>query len=428
MAGNGDMSVWPPNGRDNARLDPTSPVLLFLALVALVSSGPTSWARVPEPLPAAPVRPGVDVWRNMGFRPLAGKRVGLVTNDTGRTSAGMLTAAVLADSPAVELAAIFSPEHGFAARLEGDVGDSVEPTTGLPVHSLYGDTRRPTTAMLDGLEGLVFDIQDIGTRFYTYATTLAFCMEEAARHGLPIVVLDRPNPIGGKVVSGPVLDEALLAFVGYAPVPTRHGMTIGELARYFNNERGIDADLTVIPAEGWQRDMWYDETGLLWRNPSPNIRNLTQALLYPALGPLEWTNISVGRGTDTPFQWFGAPWIDALGLAAALNAAALPGLRFVPRHLTPATSIYAGEECAGVDLIVVDRELIDAGLIATTLAITLEQLYAGRWERQRLPSLWGDPEISEQLRSGMGAGAIVDSWSSAMQEFRRIRGRYLLYD
>ena len=422
------MSVRPATGGDKPRTSSNLPWIGALALAALAITSPAPSALPRLTLAAAPTRPGIDVWQAAGFHPLAGRRVGLVTNDTGRTGGGALTAVVLSKSPAIELVAIFSPEHGFAAALDGDVADSFDSATGLPIHSLYGDTRRPTAEMLRGLEGLVFDIQDVGTRFYTYATTLAYCMEEAARLGLPIVVLDRPNPIGGIAISGPVLDESLLAFVGYAPIPTRHGMTIGELAGYFNDERGIDAELTVIRTEGWQRGMWYDETGLLWRNPSPNIRNLTQALLYPALGPLEWTNISVGRGTDTPFEWFGAPWIDARELAAALNAAALPGLRFIPRHLTPAASVYAGEECAGVDLIVIDHEAFDAGLTAATLATTLERLYAGSWEHRRLATLWGDPAIHEQLRSGMDALAVTTSWAPALQEFRRIRARYLLYD
>ena len=424
----GDMSVRPPTGSDNA--NGSSRITLFgtVALTAVAITNPMPPAPTPAAVAAPPTRPGIDVWQAKGFQPLTGMRVGLITNDTGRTGRDALTVTVLANSAAIELAAIFSPEHGFATVLEGNIDDSFEPTTGLPIYSLYGDTRRPTADMLNGLDGLVFDIQDVGTRFYTYGTTLAYCMEEAARARLPIVVLDRPNPIGGVAVSGPILDESLLTFVGYAPVPIRHGMTIGELARYFNAERGIGAALTVIRAEGWKRNMWYDETGLLWRNPSPNIRNLNQALLYPAIGPLEWTNISVGRGTDAPFEWLGAPWINAQELAAVLNAAALPGIRFIPRHLTPTESVYAGEECAGVELMVIDREAFDTGLTAATLATTLERLHAGAWNRSRLPPLWGDPAIDGQLRSGMNALAVTNSWAPALEEFRHIRNRYLLYD
>ncbi len=423
MASNGDMSVRPATGSDNANRSART-LLGAVAVAALATSSPVPSAAIAS----IQIRPGIDVWQAAGFHPLAGMRVGLITNDTGRSAGNTLTVTILASSPAIELAAIFSPEHGFAASLDGNVADSFDSATGLPIYSLYGDTRRPTADMLDGLDGLVFDIQDVGTRFYTYATTLAYCMEEAARAGIPVVVLDRPNPIGGVGISGPVLDESLLTFVGYAPVPTRHGMTIGELARYFNDERDIGAKLTVIRAEGWRRDMWYDETGLSWRNPSPNIRNLTEALLYPAIGPLEWTNISVGRGTDAPFEWFGAPWINARELGATLNAAALPGIRFAPRHLTPTSSVHAGEECAGVELIVTDRDTFDAGLTAATLATTLERLHAAAWDRSRLPTLWGDPAIVEQLGSGMDAHAVTASWSAALREFRRIRERYLLYD
>lgn len=372
-------------------------------------------------------RVGIDVWRDRGFAPLAGKRIGLISNLTGRDSRGQLTAQVLGAEPAVELVAIFSPEHGFRGVEEGRVESGSDAVTGLPIHSLYGETRRPTGEMLAGLEGLVFDIQDIGTRFYTYATTLAYAMEEAAAHGLPIVVLDRPNPIAGIHVQGPVLDEGELSFVGYAPIPLRHGMTMGELARYFNEERGIGADLTVVETTGWRRADWYDATGLQWVNPSPNMRNLAQATLYPAVGPLETTNVSVGRGTDEPFEWFGAPWIDALRLAKKLNDAGLPGLRFVPRDRTPEASIHAGELCHGVDLILTDRDAFAAGLTAITLAAALHELHGEAWEIERFPRLWGRPEVVDQLRSGLSPTEIADSWEPELAAFLEIRQRYLLY-
>ncbi len=373
-------------------------------------------------------RVGIDVWRDRGFAPLAGKRIGLISNLTGRDSRGQLTAQVLGAEPAVELVAIFSPEHGFRGVEEGRVDSGSDAVTGLPIHSLYGETRRPTGEMLAGLEGLVFDIQDIGTRFYTYATTLAYAMEEAAAHGLPIVVLDRPNPIAGIHVQGPVLDEGELSFVGYAPIPLRHGMTMGELARYFNEERGIGADLTVVETTGWRRADWYDATGLQWVNPSPNMRNLAQATLYPAVGPLETTNVSVGRGTDEPFEWFGAPWIDALRLAKKLNDAGLPGLRFVPRDRTPEASIHAGELCHGVDLILTDRDAFAAGLTAITLAAALHELHGEAWEIERFPRLWGRPEVVDQLRSGLSPTEIADSWEPELAAFLEIRQRYLLYE
>lgn len=396
-------------------------VLILAAIIAASSDAAPGTA-------TSAVLPGIDVWRQRGYAPLTGKRVGLVTNVTGVTGDGHSTVDVLAAAPEIELAALFSPEHSFFANQEGDVDASVHAATGLPVHSLYGKTRRPTAAMLDGLDALVFDIQDVGTRIYTYASTLAYCMEEAATAGIPIVVLDRPNPIGGTAVSGPVLDEEHRSFVGYAPIPVRHGMTIGELALYFNVELAIGADLTVVGLSGWQRDMWFDETGLQWVNPSPNIRNPKQALLYPALGPLEWTNISVGRGTDEPFEWFGAPWIDGHDLAAALNEVSLPGLRAVARRQTPSASVHSGRDCGGVHLEVTDRDAFDAGLTLATIATSLQRLHGADWERERLVPLWGDDAIDGQLDAGMSAAAIVASWEQDLAIFRAVRAHYLLYD
>lgn len=374
---------------------------------------------------------GIDVWRRRRFAPFAGKRIGLITNLTGRDRNGALTAEVLRREPSLTLAALFSPEHGFYGVEEGSVestDDSKAGGSGLIIHSLYGDTRRPTAEMLAGLEGLVFDIQDIGTRFYTYATTMAYAMEEAAAHGLPIVVLDRPNPINGTQVQGPLLDAGELSFVGYAPIPLRHGMTMGELARYFNEVLDIGADLTVIEVDGWRRGDWYDATGLTWVNPSPNMRNLVQATLYPAVGPLETTNVSVGRGTDEPFEWFGAPWIDARRLAAHLNAAGLPGIRFVPRARTPDASVYADELCHGVDLILTDRDSFAAGRTAITLAHALHALHPDDWEMERFPRLWGRPEVVDQLRRGLSPTEIAATWQDELQAFLEVRRRYLLYD
>jgi uncharacterized protein YbbC (DUF1343 family) len=376
----------------------------------------------------APVSPGIDVWRARGYAPLAGMRVGLISNLTGRDAAGRLTAEILAADPAIELAALFSPEHGFLGVEEGQVASGQHAASGLTIFSLYGETRRPTPEMMAGLDGLVFDIQDIGTRFYTYATTMAYAMEAAAAHGVPFVVLDRPNPINGTSVQGPVLDESMLSFVGYAPLPLRHGMTMGELARYFNEERGIGADLTVIPVEGWRRGDWYDATGLAWVNPSPNMRNLVEAILYPAVGPLETTNVSVGRGTDEPFEWLGAPWIDSRRLAARLNAAGLPGVRFVPRDRTPDASIHAGELCHGVDIILTDRGAFAAGLTAITLAEAIFALHPDDWDAEAFPRLWGRPEVVDQLRSGLSAAEIAASRAPELEAFLEVRRRYLLYD
>ena len=285
--------------------------------------------------PRGPVWTGVDVLREEGFRRLSGRRVGLLTNRTGRARDGASTIDLLAEAPDVELAALFSPEHGIRGELDGPVPSGRDVRTGLPVHSLYGETRRPTEAMLRGLDTVVVDLQDAGARFYTYATTVAYLLEAAARHGLRVVVLDRPNPIGGREVEGPRLDRESLGFTGYFPTPVRHGLTLGELARLFNGEREIGADLEVVPMRGWTRDHWFDETGVTWVDPSPNLRNLHQALLYPGIGAIEGANLSVGRGTDTPFEQIGAPWIDGPALARELNRAGLPGLRVYPVSFTP---------------------------------------------------------------------------------------------
>jgi uncharacterized protein YbbC (DUF1343 family) len=397
-------------------------VIALLALFATMSAAATTQ------LQDAGVLPGIDVWQGRGYEPLAGRRIGLITNATGRDASGRLTAEVLAASEQIELVALFSPEHGFTGIEEGDVASAHHAATGLTVHSLYGETRRPTTEMLAGLDGIVFDIQDIGTRFYTYATTMAYAMEEAAAHGLPFVVLDRPNPITGMHVEGPVLSAELISFVGYASVPLRHGMTMGELALYFNAELGIGADLTVIPMSGWQRDDWYDETGLLWVSPSPNMRNLEEALLYPAVGPLEYTNLSVGRGTDEPFEWFGAPWIDALGLARELNRRRLPGVRFMPRRRTPDSSVYSGTVCNGVDIIVTDRDSFAAAQTTIALATALYALHGDDWETERMPPLWGRTDLIDQLRGGMGPDRIAATWQAELDAFLAARSRYLLYD
>ena len=406
---------------NNAGRSRRSPLVATIAVLVV-----TNVASLPAP--AASVRLGIDVWLAGDLAPLAGKRIGLITNVTGRTADRRSTVDVLAADPRIELAALFTPEHSFFADREGDIEDGSHAGTGLPLHSLYGETRRPTTAMLEGLDGLVFDIQDIGTRIYTYATTLAFAMEEAAAHGLPIVVLDRPNPIGGVQVSGPVLDDDRISFVGYSPIPVRHGMTIGELARYFNGEHAIGAELTVIPVEGWSRSMWLDETGLEWVNPSPNIRNPTQALLYPTLGPLEWTDISVGRGTDEPFEWFGAPWMDGDRVAQALREAALPGVGAVAKRLTPSSSVHADELCDGVHLTVTDRAALDTGLLLATIATTLAEIHGDAWERGRIVGLWGDAAIEAQLEAGLSAREIAATWTAEIDGFRQKRARYLIYD
>jgi len=322
---------------------------------------------------------------------------------------------------------LFSPEHGLYGVREEKVGDTVDGQTKLEVCSLYGRTRRPTPQMLADVDCLVFDIQDIGTRFYTYIATMGYAMEEAARHGIRFVVLDRPNPITGVRVDGPIADEDSLGFVAYGPLPVVHGMTVGELARMFNAEYGINCDLVVVEMESWRRSMWWDETSLTWINPSPNMRNLTQAVLYPAVGLLETCNISVGRGTDQPFELFGAPWIDGRRLSAALNGARLPGLRFVPIEFTPASSKFAGQACQGVYLVVTDRNAVEPVRSGLTISWCLKKLFSDKFDIDGISRLLVSAETIGALKMADKPDALPASWEKALEAFKRVRVKYLIY-
>src|SRR6478672_264322 len=330
---------------------------------------------LPTPSPRELVMTGLDVLRSQGFAPLQGKRVGLITNHTGRARDGAAAIDLLHAAKDVKLVALFGPEHGIRGVLDANVPADTDARTGLPIHSLYGDSQRPTAAMLEGIDTLVIDLQDVGVRFYTYMTTMAYAMEEAAKRKVPVVVLDRPNPVNGYQIEGPLLDKTELSFIGYFPMPIRHGMTMGELARLFNGENKIGADLTVVPLKNWRRDDWYDDTGLPWISPSPNMRNLNEATLYPGIGAIEYSNVSVGRGTDTPFEQVGAPWVDGTGLAAALNGRGLAGVRFYPVSFTPVSGKYAGERCGGVFLIVTDREALHPVRVGLEIAAALFRLH-----------------------------------------------------
>jgi uncharacterized protein YbbC (DUF1343 family)/CubicO group peptidase (beta-lactamase class C family) len=384
----------------------------------------------PMPAPAEePVRPGIDVLATGGYAPLAGKRVGLVTNHTGLARDGTTTIDRLYTAPGVRLVALFSPEHGIRGLLDDEhVPSSRDERTGLPIHSLYGDTRRPTAAMLEGIDAIAVDLQDVGARFYTYATTLFHVMEEAARRDISVVVLDRPNPIGGWRIEGPTPDEGAASFIAYLEtMPVRHGMTLGELARLVNAERKIGADLTVIAAEGWRRDYWFDETGLRWVNPSLNMRSLTQATLYPGIGALEWSNISVGRGTDQPFEQLGAPWIDGTRLAAHLNARGLPGVRFYPVEFTPTSSKYAGERCEGVFMVVTARDELQPVRMGLEIAAALWALHGDDYQMENTDRLLGSRASLERVRAGEDPAAVAASWAVAESRWRLLRAPYLLY-
>ena len=378
--------------------------------------------------PRGPVWTGVDVLREEGFRRLSGRRVGLLTNRTGRARDGASTIDLLAEASGVELVALFSPEHGIRGELDGPVPSGRDARTGLPVHSLYGERRRPSAAMLRGLDTVVVDLQDAGARFYTYATTVAYVLEAAARRGLRVVVLDRPNPIGGTAVEGPRLDRESLGFTGYFPAPVRHGLTLGELARLFNGEREIGADLEVVPMRGWARAHWFDETGLTWVDPSPNLRNLHQAVLYPGIGAIEGANLSVGRGTDTPFEQIGAPWIDGPALARELDRAGLPGLRVYPVSFTPESSRFAGELCHGVFFLVTDRDALRPVRLGLEVAAALRWLHGDAFDLDAVARLFGSRAMLDRIRAGDPTWQIAAGWDDGAAAWRRLSAPYLLYE
>ncbi len=371
---------------------------------------------------------GIDVLERDGFKQLAGMKIGLVTNHTGRNREGRQTIDVLSKAPNVKLVALFSPEHGIRGVADEKVSDSKDEATGLPIYSLYGESRRPKPEQLKDLDALVFDIQDVGVRFYTYISTLGYLLEEAAKTKLPVFVLDRPNPIGGLDVEGPIADGDKLSFTSYDRIPTRHGLTIGELGQLFNRQRKIGADLRVIKMEGWRRSMWFDETNLTWINPSPNMRSLTEATLYPGVGLLETTNVSVGRGTDTPFEVVGAPWIQGDKLADYLNQRAIPGVRFVPVRFTPNASVFKDQQCGGVNIIVTDRDSFHPLLAGIEMALALRKLYPNDWKVDSYLRLLVNSDTFERIKRGEPARDIVQSWNTALQEFRHARAEVLLYN
>jgi uncharacterized protein YbbC (DUF1343 family) len=384
-------------------------------------------ATAPERTADAEVLTGIDVLARDNFKQLQGMRVGLVTNHTGRDRRGRLTIDVLHKAPGVRLVALFAPEHGIRGLLDEKVSDSVDEKTGLPIHSLYGESRRPRPEQLKDLDAVVFDIQDIGARFYTYISTLGHVMEEAARAGKPVFVLDRPNPIGGTEVEGPVADPDKLSFIAYHTLPVRHGMTVGELARLFNEQREFGADLRVVKMENWRRAMWLDATGLTWVNPSPNMRSLTEATLYPGVGLLETTNLSVGRGTDTPFELVGAPWLDGQRLAAHLNARHLPGVRFIPVRFTPKASVFRNEECGGVNIVVTNRAAFRPVRTGIEMAVALRRLYPAEWKVDDYLRLLVNADTHARVRAAEEPDAIARSWQARLDEFRTARARVLLY-
>lgn len=409
--------------------------VLLLVVAGCAPAVPRTTDSAPRP-PAtaradAQVRPGLESFVANPPAAVRGKRIGLITNHTGIDRQGTPAIDRLAALPELTLVALFSPEHGIrgAAAPGEEVASGRDERTGLPIYSLYGDTRKPTPEMLRGVEALVFDIQDVGARPYTYISTMALGMQAAAEAAIPFVVLDRPNPIGGVDVEGNLLDTAFASFVGMYPIPARHGMTPGELARLFNREFGIGADLTVVPVEGWRRDAWFDETGLPWVNPSPNLRALDAATHYPGTVFLEGTNLSEGRGTDCPFEQTGAPWLRAGEVAAAMNAMRLPGVRFEPTTLTVSADArkFPGETIPGIRLVITDRERYRPVAASLLLIDTIRRLHPTEFEWSgSINRLAG----TDRLRAAIEAGtlpALLREWEADAERFRTIRQPYLLY-
>lgn len=372
---------------------------------------------------------GIDVLERDKFKQLTGLKIGLVTNHTGRNLAGRSTIDILHEAANVNLVAMFAPEHGIRGELDTEkIDDTKDDKTGLQVYSLYKDgMRRPKPEQTATIDAFVYDIQDIGTRFYTYTSTLKNVMEEAAKAGKPVFVLDRPNPLGGNIVEGPIADESKLSFTAAHTIPVRYGMTIGELAQMMNAERKIGVDLRVIKMEGWSRSMWFDETGQSWVNPSPNMRSLTQATLYPGIGLLETTNISVGRGTDTPFEVIGAPWIDEQQFASHLNRLGLAGVRFIPRKFTPKASTFENVECNGVNIVITDRSAFEPVTTGIAIATSLRERYSEKWGVNRYDRLLANAPSFLAIRDGKKLADIMPDIRRSMTDFARRRELYLLY-
>lgn len=399
-------------------------VILTISLLLITAAMPSaSWAKTP------PVLNGIDQLQAQNFAALKGLRIGLITNQTGINRQGQSTIDLLAQAPDVQLVALFSPEHGIRGKLDTEKIDNTKDSkTGTPIFSLYKNKiRKPTAAQLHNLDALVFDIQDIGCRFYTYISTMGLCMEAAADAGLKFIVLDRVNPIAAKQIDGPIR-AGPSKFVAYHDISIQHGMTIGELAKMINTEKKLRTKLTVVPIQNWTRSQFFDSTQLPWVNPSPNIRHLQQAILYPGIGLIEFTKVSVGRGTDSPFERVGAPYIDAAKLSKLLNSYRLPGVRFQVTHFTPQSSVFAKEKCHGVKIILTDRlvyQSLNTGLI---LARTLMLLYPKQFDPQKkLNTLLLHPPTIKALREQQTLQSIRQLWQTDLTKFGKRRQRYLLY-
>jgi uncharacterized protein YbbC (DUF1343 family) len=375
----------------------------------------------------AHVLTGIDVLEAQKFAPLAGKRVGLITNQTGVDRNGRSTIDLLVHARGAKLIALFSPEHGIRGEADERVPSTTDAVTGLTVYSLYGDNVRPTDAMLANLDALVFDIQDAGVRFYTYVTTMGYTMEAAAKHHLAYYVLDRPTPLGGERIEGPMLDRERTNFVAYFPMPVRMAMTLGEMARMFNTENKIGVELHIIKMQNWRRRDWFDDTGLPWVNPSPNLRSFRAELLYPGLEILQAGGASVGRGTPEPFERIGAPWIHGGAFVEEMTRRAMPGVRFEADRFTPDSGLYAGELCEGAKIEVTDRPSFESMRMGIEIAAALAKLYPSNFDLSKMIALVGNAETIRRLKAGDAPAGIVASWNAELEAFRKMRAKYLLY-
>jgi uncharacterized protein YbbC (DUF1343 family) len=376
---------------------------------------------------AGRVQTGLETLEAEKFASLRGKRIGLISNHTGQDSQGRSTVDLLAHAPGVQLIALFSPEHGIAGHSDEKFSSSKDASTGLPIYSLYGEHLRPTDDMLRGIDALVFDVQDAGVRFYTYTTTMGYCMEEAAKRGIKFYVLDRPNPLNGEIVEGPMLDTEKTSFVAYFPVPVRYGLTIGELAQLYNTENHVNVDLHVIRMKNWHRNYFFESTGIRWIPPSPNLRTVKGSILYPGLEILQNAGVSVGRGTEAPFEEFGAPWINGDEVAGELNARNLPGLRFANQPFIPVSGLYAGQRCGGVGIKVTDRAAVRSMTMGLEIATVLLKKYPTHFDAAKTVDLLGNDETVRQLQAGTPPEQIVASWAKDLAAFDVVRRKYYMY-
>jgi uncharacterized protein YbbC (DUF1343 family) len=378
------------------------------------------------------VEPGLDVLLSNDIaRVLSGQRVGLITNASSVTRALVLTRDALLDA-GVRIVTLFGPEHGFSATVADaePVPSSRDRRTGLPVYSLFGDVYKPTPAMLNGIDALVYDLQDVGVRFYTFTTTLVFLLEVCAEHHLPLIVLDRPNPITGLMIEGPLLDPSQQSFLGHGPLPLRYGLTLGELANFYNHELNLHAPLQVVTMRGWSRAQWYDETDLLWVPPSPGMPHFDTTVVYPGTCLIEGTNVTEGRGTPLPFEIIGAPWIDGEALTAELNMLRLEGVRFRAIEFTPSEWKYPRQLCAGVQVHVTDRAALRPVAMGLQLVLTLREMYPAQfaWRAKHFDSLIGNATTREQLERGASIATITEAWECEQAAFKSRSRAYWLYD